>query len=127
MRRTLLRDGETQSESPMTTARRPIRLSKAVEHVRQEISRDALPGVCDANRDTSPSRRSSSVTLPFAGVNFIALPSRFQMTCCTRSASARTTPRHRIDECLDPDMAGCVHESRHAATEIRMVALHGSH
>ena len=41
----------------------------------------------------APSRRAATLTLPPCGVNFTALLSRFQITCCRRPGSARTTPR----------------------------------
>ena len=54
----------------------------------RKSARDAPPGVLHVERqDFAAPGRSRRVTRPPASVNFTAFESRFQMICCTRSAS----------------------------------------
>jgi hypothetical protein len=65
---------QTEAEAAVPSGARRVGLLEAVKDVGQEISADALR-----------SRRASM--RPPCGVNFTALESRFQITCCNRAGS----------------------------------------
>ena len=78
---------------------RRLGLAEALEHMRQELGRDAGAGVGDAEPTLRARRaRARSVTWPPSGVNLIAFDSRFHTICCSRPGSASsTTPACGVD------------------------------
>ena len=64
---------------------RAVGLAEAIEHVRQELGRDAFAGVRDATRcASSAGALERDVDAPPAGVNFTAFDRMFRNTCCSR-------------------------------------------
>ena len=84
-----LHDGQPQAQAAVLARGAAVRLAEALEDVRQELRR-RCPARCPRTRDLH--RRVAPLdavtcTRPPLGVNFTALVSRFQTTCCSRSGS----------------------------------------
>jgi hypothetical protein len=61
-----------------------IALHEDVEHMRQQVGRDADPGVAHAQHHSSPSSRIAISIVPPAGVYFSALSIRLVAICSRR-------------------------------------------
>ena len=81
-------DGETQAETAVCTCRPGVGLPERLEQMGKEIGFNSSSGV--PTLISAPSSRRFSVTRisPPLGVNLIALDTRFQTTCWSRSESA---------------------------------------
>ena len=98
---------EPEAQSAVAAARRRIGLPEAIEHVWQELGRDALAGVADGQaRRSAPRARARSRIDPPDSVNFIAFDSRFQITCCSRSASPLTAGSSSSNASVDRHLFG---------------------
>ena len=82
---------------PCSAAGRGVGLAEAFEDVRQELAIDADAGVLhdDLNRSPVP-RRAPRRDRPPASLNLTAFDSRFQTTCCSRSASPSSDGRLEV-------------------------------
>ena len=83
-------DREAEAEAAVRARHAAVGLTEAIEDVRQELRGDADAGVGTRSRRAPSIRDEAISTRPPAGVNLTAFDSRFQMTCCRRSASPAT-------------------------------------
>ena len=74
----LLDERKAESEAAVFARRRSVRLTESFEDVRQELRRDADPGVGDVNGVGAASTSARTVTTPPGSVNLIAFDNRFQ-------------------------------------------------
>ena len=97
-------DGEAEAEAAVTARGRRVAPGGTVEDVRQEVRR-RCPGPVSLTRDldvAAPSLDARRRCGRRAGVNFTALASRFQSTCCSRPASPASAPT-RVDRARERD------------------------
>ena len=100
------RQREAEAKSVLRLAHRRCVLPERLEQIRKEVGRDAGAGV--GHDDAHPGVFGSDLDRdpPPCGVNLTAFDSRFENTCCSRTASARTirpsaSPERSMCSCFD--------------------------
>ena len=100
------RQREAEAKSVLRLAHRRCVLPERLEQIRKEVGRDAGAGVGHDDAHPASSVATSIVIRPPCGVNLTAFDSRFENTCCSRTASARTirpsaSPERSMCSCFD--------------------------
>jgi len=81
---------ETDAEPTILAGRGGVSLAEALEHVGQEVRRNSLARVADADLQVLFRPQKRQLDPPTLGVNFAAFDSRFPTICCSRAGSPWT-------------------------------------